>query len=372
MFTASELMPAIQPVQDWYLQHARTLPWRSDPTPYHVWISEIMLQQTRVEAVIPYYERFIRELPDVEALSVCPEETYLKLWEGLGYYSRVRNLHAAACQIMEQYGGELPSEYEALRKLKGIGPYTAGAIASIAFQQPEPAVDGNVLRVLMRLTGDASDIMLQSTKTMVEDGLRTVMQQWNQECMETEKKLLLQPRILTQALMELGALVCVPNGAPHCDICPWQTLCRAHAEGLTEQLPVKKKAKERRIEERTVLILRDGSRAAIHKRPGKGLLAGLYELPNRLGHMTQDEVAAYVKSMGFAALRIEPLEPARHIFSHIEWQMIGYVVKIEEAGLASETELRLREREELIFTDADEVAERYAIPTAFSTYVGYV
>jgi A/G-specific adenine glycosylase len=341
------------PLQTWFLGHARVLPWREDPKPYYVWISEIMLQQTRVEAVKPYFERFITELPDVRSLAECDEERLLKLWEGLGYYNRARNLKAAAQQIMEDYGGVIPSEYEELLKLKGIGHYTAGAIASIAYGKPVPAVDGNVLRVISRVTGDDSDIMKQSVRTHMEEKLKELM----------IAGAAVQPRIFNQALMELGAMVCVPNGAPHCKECPWCALCRARKDGLTDILPVKKKAKERRIEERTVFIIRDGDRVAIRKRPQKGLLAGLYELPNCEGYPDYDGIVAYVKSMGFLPLRIQPLADAKHIFSHVEWHMKGYAVLVEEME---------PDASPWLFVEAEDARERYAIPAAFAKYAAYM
>jgi A/G-specific adenine glycosylase len=409
------------PLQTWFLGHARVLPWREDPQPYYVWISEIMLQQTRVEAVKPYFERFITELPDVRSLAECDEERLLKLWEGLGYYNRARNLKAAAQQIMEDYGGVIPSEYEELLKLKGIGHYTAGAIASIAYGKPVPAVDGNVLRVISRVTGDDSDIMKQSVRTHMEEKLKELMTAGTEakgaaeaaaDAPEAEvavdaqaSDVCVQPRIFNQALMELGAIVCVPNGAPHCEECPWCALCRARKEGLVDVLPVKKKAKERRIEERTVFIIRDGDRVAIRKRPQKGLLAGLYELPNCEGYPDYDGIVAYVKSMGFLPLRIQPLADAKHIFSHVEWHMKGYAVLVEEMEDApapgSEApgqqakQPNAPEREApgqrtkqpnapgsevpgsgaqtpWIFVEAADARERYAIPAAFAKYAAYM
>jgi A/G-specific adenine glycosylase len=373
------------PLQTWFLGHARVLPWREDPKPYYVWISEIMLQQTRVEAVKPYFERFITELPDVRSLAECDEERLLKLWEGLGYYNRARNLKAAAQQIMEDYGGVIPSEYEELLKLKGIGHYTAGAIASIAYGKPVPAVDGNVLRVISRVTGDDSDIMKQSVRTHMEEKLKELMTAGTEAKGAAEAAAdaqssgaAVQPRIFNQALMELGAMVCVPNGAPHCKECPWCALCRARKDGLTDVLPVKKKAKERRIEERTVFIIRDGDRVAIRKRPQKGLLAGLYELPNCEGYPDYDGIVAYVKNMGFLPLRIQPLADAKHIFSHVEWHMKGYAVLVEEMEEASGSEAPGQQAKQTnaptpwLFVEAEDARERYAIPAAFAKYAAYM
>lgn len=352
-----QLENLIEPLQAWFRGHARKLPWREDPSAYRVWVSEIMLQQTRVEAVKPYFERFMKELPDVKALAECPEDKLLKLWEGLGYYNRVRNLKAAAQQIMEQHHGEIPQDYEALLKLKGIGHYTAGAVASIAYGKPHPAVDGNVLRVISRVTGDDSDIMKQSVRTYMEDVLARLMEE------EADQ---VDPRVFNQALMELGAVVCVPNGEPHCGECPWMPMCEAYRQGRIGELPVKKKAKARRIEKRTVFIIRDGDQVAIHKRPGRGLLAGLYELPNCEGHLSGEEALAYVKGQGYAPLRIQQVEEAKHIFSHVEWHMKGYVVWVEAL------ELQERESPGWLFVEAQDAGESYAIPAAFARYAAYM
>ena len=303
-----DLTTLIEPLLNWFKDHARVLPWRNEPTPYRVWVSEIMLQQTRVEAVKPYFDRFLKELPDVAALSDCPEEKLLKLWEGLGYYNRVRNMQIAAQTVMENYHGELPADYEALTKLKGIGHYTAGAIASIAFGIPVPAVDGNVLRVISRVTEDDADIMKASVRTAMEKDLLEIMPEN-------------RAGAFNQALMELGATVCLPNGAPLCEACPWKEVCRAQKSGRWRELPVKSKAKARRIEDRTVLVIKAEDKVLLHKRANKGLLAGLYEFPNVEGHLKEEEVITYLKKMGLSPIRLKKLEDSRHIFSHIEWHM---------------------------------------------------
>lgn len=346
-----DLSQIVRPLQDWFAGHARVLPWREDPTAYHVWVSEIMLQQTRVEAVKPYYSRFMEALPDVQALAACPEERYLKLWEGLGYYNRVRNLNTAAKQVVEDYGGVIPDSYEELRKLKGIGSYTAGAIASIAYNQPVPAVDGNVLRVISRVSGDDSDIMKQSVRTGMEQRLRKLM--------EDQVEHGLVPRNFNQALMELGALVCVPNGEPLCQECPWREFCRARLEDRRGEIPVRSRAKARRIEERTVFVLRDGSQVALHKRPSKGLLAGMYELPNCQGWLSDEEALSFVRSLGVEPVRIRPLAEAKHIFSHVEWHMKGYAVLIEDPH---------DHPTGILFAEISDARERYAVPSAFSAY----
>lgn len=403
-----DLEPLAEPLLYWFTGHARVLPWREQPTPYRVWVSEIMLQQTRVEAVKPYFERFTTALPDVAALAVCPEDALLKLWEGLGYYNRVRNMQKAAVQVMEEYAGVIPADYESLLKLKGIGHYTAGAVASIAYGIPVPAVDGNVLRVITRVTADDTDIMKQSFRNKMEDALRVVMTGDSLGEMEVFKGLpgrkMLQSKVrdgnlagaFNQALMELGATVCVPNGAPLCEECPWKGLCLAKAQGRIGELPVKKKAKARKIERRTVLIIRDGDKVAIRKRPDKGLLAGLYELPNIEGSLDGEEVLSLVKQMHFVPIRIKKLDEAKHIFSHIEWHMNGYAILVEEEGLAETTrgisanesfagtqaeasgEVPAQTAEgnepdaELVFVDAEDADARYAIPAAFAAYAKYM
>ncbi|MCD7813228.1 MAG: A/G-specific adenine glycosylase [Lachnospiraceae bacterium] len=321
---------------------------------YAVWVSEIMLQQTRVEAVKPYYLRFMDTLPDIRALAECPEDALLKLWEGLGYYSRVRNMQKAARVVMEQYEGRLPGKYEELLALPGIGSYTAGAIASIAYGQAVPAVDGNVLRVISRITENAEDISKQSVKKSTEDALRAVMPQ---AC----------PGTFNQALMELGALICVPNGAPLCEDCPLCHLCRANLDGCQTAYPVKAAKKARRVEERTVLVIRDSTHAAIGRRPAHGLLAGLYELPNYLGHLTQEEAAERVAGNGFSPLQVRPLPEAKHIFSHVEWHMSGYFVLVEDM----EESRKKTEGDQLIFADLETIRNAYPIPSAFAAYQRY-
>ncbi len=349
-----DLSQLTEPLLVWYEKKKRDLPWRREVSPYRVWVSEIMLQQTRVEAVKPFFERFLNRLPDIKSLAECPEDELLKLWEGLGYYNRVRNMQKAAIQIMELYGGEMPADYEALLGLKGIGTYTAGAIASIAYQIPVPAVDGNVFRILTRVAEDNTDIMKASFRKQIEEQLRNYMQSD-----QFDKK---HSGDFNQALMELGATVCVPNGMPNCEECPWKNLCLAREKNRILELPVKTKAKARKIEKRTVFVLRDGTQAAIRKRPKKGLLAGLYELPNVEGHLSVEEALSYVKELQLSPIRIQKLPDAKHIFSHVEWQMQGYAVLIEEPELESE----------LLFVEAHTSEEKYAIPSAFAVYAKYL
>ena len=321
------------PLLTWYDLNGRTLPWRSVVTPYRTWVSEIMLQQTRVSAVIPYFERFMAELPDAAALATVPEERLLKLWEGLGYYSRARNLQKAAKVIVSDFGGELPRTCASLKTLPGIGDYTAAAIASINFGEPVAAVDGNLLRVAARVSGCADDIMDARVR----------------ELQPPER-----PGDYNQALMDLGATVCLPNGAPKCEICPARMMCEAYKNGLTEILPVRAKKKARKIEERTVLLLFQNGKTALRKRADTGLLASLWEFPSVLGNLDEAGVSLALAQMGLSAKSIEPAGSAKHIFTHIEWDMKGYFADVTG------------ENDDLFWADAA------AIPTAFKKFAALV
>lgn len=350
MLQEFELEKIVEPLLNWFRENARVLPWREKPSAYRVWVSEIMLQQTRVEAVKPYFERFTKELPDVRDLAECEEEKLLKLWEGLGYYNRVRNMQIAAETVMEEHGGKLPADYEALLKLKGIGSYTAGAIASIAYNIPVPAVDGNVLRVISRVTGDRSDIMKQSVRKNMEQALGNIIPER-------------EASAFNQALMELGATVCLPNGAPLCEKCPWQEFCEARLKDCWQEIPVKTKAKARRVEEKTVFIIRDGEKIVLHKRSSKGLLAGLYEFPNTEGHLSEEEALQWVKEHKLSPIRIQKLEMAKHIFSHVEWHMNGYMIRVDELT---------QDRSGMLFVDVKDTEQNYPIPSAFRAYTKYM
>ena len=341
------------PLLKWYDDNKRILPWREEPTPYHVWVSEIMLQQTRVEAVKPYYKRFMEALPDIESLANAKEERLLKLWEGLGYYNRVRNMQLAARQIVEQYAGEMPGEYEELLKLKGIGSYTAGAIASIAFGQAVPAVDGNVLRVVSRYCMDDGLITDTKVKQKVEQDLLQVIPKD-------------RPGDFNQAMMELGAMVCLPNGEPHCEECPLKNHCKAHLNNCALDYPKKAQKKARTIEEKTILLIQDADKVALRKRPGKGLLAGMYEFPGMEGYHTAEEVLQYLREHGLQPLQIHPLEDSKHIFTHKEWHMKGYAIRVDE--LAPKGELT----KAWLFVEPAETKEQYPIPSAFAAYVPYL
>ena len=340
-----------EPLLEWYDKGHRILPWREDPAAYKVWISEIMLQQTRVEAVKPYFNRFINELPDIKSLAECEEDKLLKLWEGLGYYNRARNLQKAACQIMEEYGGQMPETQEELQKLSGIGNYTSGAISSIAFGKKVPAVDGNVLRILSRLSLDEEDILKDATKRRVEKQLLEVMPED-------------RPGDFNQALMELGATVCIPNGKPKCEECPWKTICLAHLEHREEEFPKKEAKKKRSIEKKTILVIQDENKSALHKRPSEGLLAGLYEFPNLEGHQTEKRVLAYLKEIGLEVLRIQKIENSKHIFSHKEWHMIAYQIRVDELAKKGQQ----LKQENWIFAESKEAEQKYPLPSAFAAY----
>ena len=349
------LKQIVVPLLEWYDRGRRILPWREEPTPYHVWVSEIMLQQTRVEAVKPYYDRFMKELPDIQSLSMMEEERLLRLWEGLGYYNRARNLQKAAQIIVTEYAGKMPAEYEELLRLPGIGSYTAGAISSIAYGKSNPAVDGNVLRIMARLCLDERDILDAKVKRSVEDRLREIMPKE-------------RPGDFNQALMELGAMVCVPNGKAKCDECPWKGLCEARKEDRVMEFPKKAPKKPRTVEDKTVLILRDENRIALHKRPPKGLLAGMYEFPMIEGHVDADGVADYLRERGMQPIRIQKLEDSRHIFSHKEWHMVGFAVRVDELADVKGA----AQAEELIYIDPQETRDRYPIPSAFAAYANYL
>ncbi len=343
----AHLQETVQPLLDWFDKNARSLPWRDRPLPYYVWVSEIMLQQTRVEAVKPYFNRFIQALPDVKALAACPQEQLLKLWEGLGYYNRVRNMQKAAVEITEKYQGEIPADHAALLRLPGIGAYTAGAVASISFGIPVPAVDGNVLRVIGRLCENEEDIGKQSVRRKVEELLGAVIPSRT-------------PGKFNQALMDLGATVCLPNGAPKCAQCPLEALCLARKHGRETEFPVKAPKKPRREEERTVLVIRDGRKVALHRRPQRGLLAGLYEFPNTSGFLTRQGALDAVTAYGLSPVRITPLPEAKHIFSHVEWQMRGWMVLVEELEPGRENEL--------IYVEPARTEQEFPIPAAFAAY----
>lgn len=354
--------PTIDFLLDWYEQNARILPWREDPQPYYVWISEIMLQQTRVEAVKAYFERFINALPDINALAAVEEEKLLKLWEGLGYYNRARNLQKAAGILVKDYGGRLPGDYSELLELPGIGSYTAGAIASIAFQIAEPAVDGNVLRVMMRVAGAFDDITDIKVKKQLEEDLRAVMPKD-------------RPGDFNQAVMELGATVCIPVGKPLCDKCPLMHMCQAFKNHTENKIPVKKEKKPRQVKERTVFLLEEGGKYALSKRAKKGLLAGMMEFPGTERKLSPLMAEEYLTGFGYEIGELVPLGEAKHIFSHVEWHMAGYLVRLKEYVAEDNKSYKIGEEEReapFVWASKREIEEIYSLPSAFDYYKKFI
>ena len=376
------------PLLRWFHSEKRALPWREEPTPYRVWVSEIMLQQTRVEAVKPYFERFVAALPDVRALARADEDTLMKLWEGLGYYSRARHLQSAARLICSDHGGKIPARFDGLLTLPGIGRYTAGAVASIAFGERRPAVDGNVLRVIMRLLACPADILKESTKRAVEEALIARLPE--------------NAGDFNQSLMELGALVCLPRGAARCPSCPLERLCLAKEANLQAELPQKTPPKRRRTEKLTIFLLSKNGKIALEKRPAHGLLAGLWGFPVMEGHLKKNEAAKALQALGLIPAKLHALPAAQHIFSHITWQMVGWHVELAETSSdepsaatksspastevveanARPASLRLHEATApydaqtktppLLWATAQEIADIYSVPAAYRSYFPYL
>ena len=327
----------------WFAENKRELPWRKDREPYHVWLSEIMLQQTRVEAVKGYYERFLSRLPNISALANAEENELLKLWEGLGYYSRVRNLQKAARQIIEQHGGVFPRDYEQVRALPGIGAYTAGAVCSICFELPTPAVDGNVLRVLSRLFASSAPITEERVKKDWAKRLEEVYPAG--QCGD-----------FTQGIMELGATVCLPNGQPLCQNCPLKELCLARAQGNQREFPVKGEKKPRKKEQRTVFVLRCGDALAVCKRPNKGLLAGLWQLPDVEGELSDREALQQAAAWGLRPTGIEKLVHREHIFTHVHWVLTGCYLTCAEKG-------------DFFWVTEEQLRKEIGLPTAYRQFL---
>ena len=340
--TTNILLPLQEVLLPWYRTAGRDLPWRRTTDPYPIWVSEIMLQQTRVAAVLGYYARFLAAFPTVEALAAAPEDQLMKLWEGLGYYSRARNLQKAAKAIAER--GSFPDTYGELLALPGVGDYTAGAIASAAFGLREAAVDGNVLRVVMRLADCRDDIADPKVKAAVRAAVQQVMPYEKEDI-----------RIFNQAMMELGATVCVPNGEPKCEDCPAGALCLARARGTALTLPVKKAKKERRVEQKTVYVIVKDGKVALRQRPDTGLLASLWEFPNVEGGLEEAQAAAPLEAWGLTPKNWKKRLRAKHIFTHVEWHMTGYV--LEAAGNG----------DGFLWAD-EESLQAHAVPSAFGKF----
>ncbi len=360
----------------WYSHNKRILPWREDPSPYHVWISEIMLQQTRVEAVKGYYARFLESLPDIASLAAADEDTYLKLWEGLGYYSRVRNLHKAAVVLMEDYGGQMPAGAADLVKLPGIGPYTAAAISSIAFGEPVPAIDGNLLRVFARLTCYKDSILTPQARKDADAYFAPRIRLAAETV--TPEAAVNGPGTYNQALMDLGATICLPNAAPLCEQCPLAAFCRAHAESRETEFPNRPAKAKRTIEDMTVFLIRFKGGILLRKRPDTGLLASLYEFPNVPGHLKKADALHVVEEMGFGPLRIRRLPPAKHIFTHKEWHMAAWEVFADEWTAFDRTAPERGTQKEpaddgrLFIADIDAIENVWSIPSAFAAYRDYL
>jgi A/G-specific adenine glycosylase len=327
----------------WYDNNKRVLPWRDDPSPYKVWISEIMLQQTKVSTVIPYFNRFIERIKSVNELAEIEEDTLLKLWEGLGYYSRARNLKKAAQEIVQKHNSVLPNNEKELEELKGIGNYTSGAILSIAFNKRYTAVDGNVLRVFARLNNIKDDIKQKEIKASIK---------------EQVKSLLPKNRVgdFNQALMEIGATVCLPNGTPYCEICPLKEMCKAYKKGTQKEIPIKRKKKQTPTKDITVLLVKHRDKYIIEKRPSTGLLANMYQFPIVEEHLDiKDIELLHIDNIK----EIKQLNNSKHIFSHLKWNMKAY-------------EITLQNRTNGLFASKEEILNKYSIPTAFKEYKKYI
>jgi len=330
----------------WYDQNKRALPWRIDTDPYRVWVSEIMAQQTRISAVIPYYNRFMHQVPDIKTLADLPSDTLMKLWEGLGYYSRARNLQKAAQKICVMHGGKFPNNYSDILALPGIGQYTAAAIASISFSLPYPVVDGNVLRVMCRIENNFSDIAKPDTKQYYFDRLKTLIPQS-------------RPGDFNQAVMELGALICMPNGIPKCDLCPVNNACMAFQNGNWDILPVKSAKSPRREEKYTVLLVIKNNHILLQKRKESGLLANMYQYCMLNDHLSEKQVISYLCDHRLKITDIRSLPDTTHVFTHKEWNMNCYII------IADDQAPPLPGYEYVALSD---VFERYPIPSAFKTY----
>lgn len=337
----------------WYEKNSRQLPWRQTNDPYDVWLSEIMLQQTRIEAVREKFILFKKTLPSIEDLANCEEDKLMRLWEGLGYYNRARNLQKCAKVLMKQYDGHLPKDYDALLSLPGIGPYTAGAIASIAFHIAVPAVDGNVLRVLARYSKDLRDVRDPVVKKDTEETIRKLFE---------NKDVQNRAYLFNQGLMELGETICLPKGNLQCGKCPWVSSCLAYKENMTADIPYRSALKERRVIHRTLLIIRDGKRFILHKRKPAGLLGGLYEFIGIEKSLSASKALAETEKLGFHALHIKELPSSKHIFTHLEWHMKAYEILCEEIETLPGPEYIAKEKKELAHT---------AVPSAFKTYLDW-
>lgn len=332
-------------ITKWYIENKRMLPWREDREPYHVWISEIMLQQTRIEAVLSYYKRFMKELPTIQGLAMVNEDKLLKLWEGLGYYNRARNLKKAAIMIMEKYQGKFPSTYEEILSLPGIGEYTASAISSICFSLPEVTIDGNVLRVYTRVFEDSCVIDSEKEKKRIRNHLMQIVPSCSGD--------------FNEGLMELGETICIPTGIPKCDLCPLHSLCLSRKHGTSLKYPVRLEKKEKKIEHYTVFIFYYQNYFLLEKRIDTGLLHGLWQFPNIEGMITKEEVERYCRNLNISPLQIEKGVSYTHIFTHKKWVMNSYYIEIST-----------KDKDKLtgVFVTEEERNKNYSLPGAFQPF----
>lgn len=334
----------VRPLLKWYQKNKRKLPWREDLNPYHVWISEVMLQQTRIEAVIPYYDRFIKQLPTIYDLAKVDDDKLLKLWEGLGYYNRARNLKKAAMEVVLKYNGNFPNSFEKILALPGIGEYTASAISSICFSLPEVTIDGNVLRVYERLMNGYDNIDEISVRKKIRLELMEIIPPT-------------KSGEFNQSLMELGEIVCLPNGIPKCNICPLSRFCKAREKHTFLHIPVRNPKKEKKIQKFTVLLLICGDKIAIHKRGDKGVLKNLWEFPNVSGFYSEEDILQYLIDCSFEVNSIICSISYNHIFTHLKWQMQSYLVRV--ANMQSDYS----------WVNMSELLNTYALPSAFQPFV---
>lgn len=331
-------------ILSWYKKSRREMPWREQPTPYRIWISEIMLQQTRVDTVIPYFNNFMARYPTVESLASSEENELMKYWEGLGYYSRIKNIRKTAIELVQNHQAKLPESFEELLKLKGIGEYTAGAIASEAFGEKVPAVDGNVFRVFARLTGFREDIREAKSQEKLKVAVRGVL---------PEKEI----GDFNQGLIELGALICIPKGSPKCELCPVKEFCGSYRDNLQDEIPFRSKARKRTVQERTVFLIQCGDRFAVRKREEGTLLEGLFEIPNREGFYTPEEAKSVVEEMGFTVKDLHMIRDKKVVFTHIEWILQGYYFHVAE------------ENDAFLFETKENLLKNYALASAFIGYL---
>ncbi|MCI8347485.1 MAG: A/G-specific adenine glycosylase [Bacilli bacterium] len=335
----------IHDILDWYQKNKRDLPWRRGCNPYHVWISEVMLQQTRIETVIDYYHRFLQKLPSIESLATVPEEDLFKLWEGLGYYTRAKNLKKSAQIIINQYHGEFPHEYHELITLPGIGDYTASAISSICFQKKKATIDGNVLRVYTRFYNNDLNISLLKTRKEIGKKIEEIIPNESGD--------------FNQALMEIGEVLCIPNGIPHCNRCPLHSRCLAGKYSNYALFPKRQLKREKKTLEYTIFIFNFENTYAISKRNNEGILHQLWQFPNVEGTLTKTQVEAYLNSKRISYSKIKEFITYTHVFTHQKWKMISYYIELgKPIG-----------NNQMLFLSIDKIIKDYAIPTAFQPFL---